>query len=52
MKSECEKLGIDYDDKIYIVIREFNMPKKSLLPLGAVGKAENIATLLVKKSEI
>lgn len=52
VKSECEKLGIDYDDKIYIVIREFNMPKKSLLPLGAVGKAENIATLLVKKSEI
>ena len=52
VKEDCEKLGLNYDDKIYIVIREFNMPKKSLLPLGAVGKANRMVTLLVKKDEV
>lgn len=52
VKDECKNLGIKYDDKIYIVIREFNMPKKDLLPIGAVGKADNVATLLVKKLEV
>ncbi len=52
VKEECEKLGLKYNDNIYIVIREFNMPKCSLLPKGAVGKANRIATLLVKKDEM
>lgn len=52
VKEECEKLGLNYNDKIYIAIREFNMPKKYLLPIGAVGKANRIVTLLVKKDEV
>ena len=51
IKEECEKLKIKYKD-IYIVIREFNMPKKYLLPLGAVGNADCIYTLLVQKKEL
>lgn len=51
VKDDCEKLGLDYKD-IYVVIREFNMTKRSLLPLGAVGNANKIVTLLVKKQEI
>ncbi len=51
VKEECEKLGLKYNDGIYLVIREFNMPKFSLLPKGAVGKANRIVTLLVKKDE-
>ena len=35
----------------YITIREFNMPKKYCLPIGAVGNANNMVTLLVKKDE-
>ena len=52
VREECEKLGIKYNDKIYIVIREFNMPKKYLLPAGAVGNANRIVTLLVQKLEV
>lgn len=52
VKEDCEKLGVTYNDKTYIVIREYNMPKKYLLPKGVVGKANNVVTLLVKKDEI
>lgn len=50
INEECKNLKIEYKD-IYIVIREFNMPKKYLLPLGAVGNADCIYTLLVQKKE-
>lgn len=52
VKEDCQKLNLPYADNIFIVIREFNMPKKYLLPAGAVGKADNVVTLLVKKPEI
>ena len=52
VKKDCEKLKLHYNDNIFIVIREFNMPKKYLLPAGVVGKADNVVTLLVKKPEI
>lgn len=53
VEKECENLGLDYEHNknIYIVIREFNMTKKTLLPKGAVGNANNVITLLVKKRE-
>ena len=52
VREDCTKLNLNCDDKIFIVIREFNMPKKYLLPDGAVGKADNVVTMLVKKSEL
>lgn len=53
IEKECEKLGLDYENNknIYIVIREFNMPKRTLLPKGVVGDANKVITLLVKKKE-
>ena len=54
IEKECVKLGLDYkrNNNIYLVIREFNMPKRNLLPKGTVGNADNVITLLVKKKEI
>jgi len=54
VEKECENLGLDYEHNknIYIVIREFNMTKKTLLPKGAVGDADNVIALFVKKREI
>lgn len=49
VKEECEKLGLDYNENIYVIIREFNMPQLSLLPRGTVGKADRVVTLLVRK---
>lgn len=53
IEKECENLGLDYEHNknIYIVIREFNMTKKTLLPKGAVGDAKKVITLFVKKPE-
>ena len=53
VEKECENLGLDYEHNknIYIVIREFNMTKRTLLPKGSVGDAENVITLFVKKGE-
>lgn len=53
VEKECENLGLDYghNKNIYIVIREFNMTKKTLLPKGVVGDANNVITLFVKKRE-
>lgn len=52
VKKDCDKLEIEYNDSIYLVVREFNMTKKYLLPKGAVGKANKVVTLLVKKTEL
>lgn len=52
VKEDCEKLCLRYCDHIYLIIREFNMPKMHLLPSGVVGDAEKVVTLLVKKTEI
>lgn len=53
IEKECNNLKLDYKHykDIYIVIREFNMPKKNLLPKEAVGDANKAITLLVKKKE-
>lgn len=53
VEKECENLRLDYEHNknIYIVIREFNMTKRTLLPKGSVGDAENAITLFVKKGE-
>lgn len=53
VENECKNLGLDYQNNknIYIIIREFNMPKRTLLPKGSVGDANNVITLLVKKKE-
>ena len=44
-------IGLKNNKNIYIVIREFNMTKRTLLPKGSVGDAENAITLFVKKGE-
>lgn len=53
IEKECNNLKLDYkhNKNIYIVIREFNMPKRNLLPRGSVGDANKVITLLVKKKE-
>ena len=54
LENTAEILGMKLknDEKnSYITIREFNMPKKYCLPIGAVGNANNMVTLLVKKDE-
>lgn len=54
LENAAKTLGMNLkaDEKnSYIAIREFNMPKKYCLPIGAVGNANNMVTLLVKKDE-
>lgn len=53
IEPECQKLGLNYENRsnIYIVIREFNMTKLTLLPLGAVGDANKVSVLFVQKNE-
>ena len=53
VKNESQKLGLDYEhnSNIFIVIREFNMTKKTLMPNGAVGDSEKVSVLFVKKDE-
>lgn len=53
VEKECQKLGLDYENKsgIFIVIREFNMTKMTLLPKGSVGDANIVSVLFVKKEE-
>lgn len=53
IEQECYKLGLDYEhkSKIFIVIREFNMTKMTLMPKGAVGDVNKVSVLFVQKDE-
>ena len=54
LENAAKTLGMNLKDdekNSYITIREFNMPKKYCLPIGSVGNANNMVTLLVKKDE-